>query len=54
MGRSEAPEPRTKLEIAKSVLFSIFVAILWLAIGGIAWWTFEFARKNIKIVDDLP
>ena len=54
MGHSAPPEPKTKLEIAKSVLFSIFVAILWMAIGGIAWWTLDFARKNIKIVDDLP
>jgi hypothetical protein len=47
-------EPRTKLQIFKSVLFSIFVFVLWLGINAAVWWTFDLARKNIKIVDDLP
>ena len=54
MGHTAPSEPKTKLQIAKEVLFGIFVFILWLTINGLLWWTLDFARRNVKLVDDLP
>jgi hypothetical protein len=54
MANPPPAEPMSKLQILKTFFFGIFVMALWLIINGFLWWTLNFARNNIKHVDDLP
>ena len=35
-------------------LYVIVVFSIWLTIIGVVYWTYDQARKHIKLVDDVP
>ena len=38
----------------KYYLYVVGVFFVWLSIVGIAYWTFNQARRRIKLVEDVP
>ncbi len=54
MPKKEDEVPKTKLERLKEGCFAVSVAVLWVSLVGLSFWSLDIVRQNIKVVNDVP